>query len=399
MKAVLLRSGLVVCGLVVYGVGGGGAATGGRAGGRRASGGPVWLGGGLLDGVGRAGGGTGGVRPWVLCGSDVRAMRGLRGPIRTRPARRWAGRSRTARRRGLGGAALSGVRLSWRVWVHRFGFGGCNGPVVEEGLGLDRSARREIQEGLAGPGLRPGRCGRAVRRPDPGGDWWLAVVSRSACDGLSGQCGGGGAAAVRRRAADVPATACCRRVGRGSRGGSSRHRRVSRPAPAAATAELEGSVLAVDDEQHEPCGVRGVSIAVPERRVSGAGRGPAGRASLAGRRGPGSRNRCWRPRVAGAWSPVGRCFRPGLRVGVGWRFAASSWRCVPGLRGVSGDGGDGGRPAGAGPLRGDGGRVSGVRVGDGRRMLAGSRVSTDGPSSGDVRELGRRGGVRVVAEP
>ena len=36
-----------------------------------------------------------------------------------------------------------------RVW-------GCNGPVVEEGLGLDRAARREIQQGLAAGGFDPG---------------------------------------------------------------------------------------------------------------------------------------------------------------------------------------------------------------------------------------------------
>ena len=36
-----------------------------------------------------------------------------------------------------------------RVW-------GCNGPVVEEGLGLDRAARRAIQEGLQAAGYDPG---------------------------------------------------------------------------------------------------------------------------------------------------------------------------------------------------------------------------------------------------
>ncbi len=51
------------------------------------------------------------------------------------------------------GAALSacGSGCIVRVW-------GCNGPVVEEGLGLDRSARREIQEGL-----RPRASTRALR--------------------------------------------------------------------------------------------------------------------------------------------------------------------------------------------------------------------------------------------
>ena len=36
-----------------------------------------------------------------------------------------------------------------RVW-------GCNGPVVEEGLGLDRATRRQIQEGLHAEGFNPG---------------------------------------------------------------------------------------------------------------------------------------------------------------------------------------------------------------------------------------------------
>ena len=56
---------------------------------------------------------------------------------------------------GARGAALSecgsrgGSRCTVRVW-------GCNGPVVEEGLGLDRSARRDIQEGLQAGGFDPG---------------------------------------------------------------------------------------------------------------------------------------------------------------------------------------------------------------------------------------------------
>ena len=33
---------------------------------------------------------------------------------------------------------------------------GCNGPVVEDGLGLDRSARQEVQEGLRAAGFDPG---------------------------------------------------------------------------------------------------------------------------------------------------------------------------------------------------------------------------------------------------
>ena len=36
-----------------------------------------------------------------------------------------------------------------RVW-------GCNGPVVEQGLGLDRAVRLQIQQGLAAAGFDPG---------------------------------------------------------------------------------------------------------------------------------------------------------------------------------------------------------------------------------------------------
>ena len=56
---------------------------------------------------------------------------------------------------GARGAALAecgsrgGSGCMVRVW-------GCNGQVVEEGLGLDRSARREIQEGLQARGFDPG---------------------------------------------------------------------------------------------------------------------------------------------------------------------------------------------------------------------------------------------------
>ena len=56
---------------------------------------------------------------------------------------------------GARGAALAecgsrgGSGCVVRVW-------GCNGPVVEEGLGLDRAARREIQEGLQAQGFDPG---------------------------------------------------------------------------------------------------------------------------------------------------------------------------------------------------------------------------------------------------
>ena len=48
--------------------------------------------------------------------------------------------------RSRGGGGLGCVV---RVW-------GCNGPVVAEGLGLDRAARRQIQQGLQSAGFDPG---------------------------------------------------------------------------------------------------------------------------------------------------------------------------------------------------------------------------------------------------
>ena len=75
---------------------------------------------------------------------------------------------------------------------------GCNGPVVEEGLGLDRAARRQIQLGLRAGGFDPGGAdglfGPRTRAADPG----LADVAGVAGDGVSGRRGRGGAADVRR---------------------------------------------------------------------------------------------------------------------------------------------------------------------------------------------------------
>ena len=54
-----------------------------------------------------------------------------------------------ARQRALAECGSLGSGCTVRVW-------GCNGPVVEDGLGLDRAARREIQEGLQAAGFDPG---------------------------------------------------------------------------------------------------------------------------------------------------------------------------------------------------------------------------------------------------
>ena len=54
-----------------------------------------------------------------------------------------------ARQRALAECGTRGSGCTVRVW-------GCNGPVVEEGLGLDRAARRQVQAGLQAAGFDPG---------------------------------------------------------------------------------------------------------------------------------------------------------------------------------------------------------------------------------------------------
>ena len=54
-----------------------------------------------------------------------------------------------ARQRALAECGSRGSGCTVRVW-------GCNGPVVEDGLGLARAARRQVQEGLQAAGFDPG---------------------------------------------------------------------------------------------------------------------------------------------------------------------------------------------------------------------------------------------------
>ena len=139
-----------------------------------------------------------------------------------------------------------------RVW-------GCNSPALEDGLGLDRAARREIQEGLQAAGFDPRRRGRDVRPAHASCDSTLAVVSWRSCDGVSGWCVGGVAAAIGLGPADVPAA----RTGRCRHGVGAHVAAACRYGAAAIVAGGERgareSVLAVDREQHGPCGLRGIS--------------------------------------------------------------------------------------------------------------------------------------------
>ena len=277
---------------------------------------------------------------------------------------------------------------------------GLQRPGGRGGVGSGPSGSAPDPAGAAVGRFRLWRGGRSVRSADACCDSGLAVVAWRSADGVSGRSGV-------RSAADgwrVRARGAGGSIAFGPRGaaiGPCGQRGAGEP------------VLAIDREQHEPGGVRGVSGAVPERGIQRAGAGAAG--------GSGSTSE-WFTRSGRARGRRGRVsdYRvtslrlSGLRHGCagprhsGWRRCASaSGGGVPGLRGVSGDGDAAGGRSGPGSLRGDGRRVSSVRVGDGRRwerlrrwrFVAGPQLSADGWSSGDVRELGRRAGVRVVAEP
>ena len=105
------------------------------------------------------------------------------------------------------GARGGGSGCVVRVW-------GCNGPVVEEGLGLDRAARRRIQLGLRSAGFDPGgadglfgpRTRAAIRA-------WQSSRDGRATGYLDGpavealRSAGGSAPAVTAQAAPAPAQA------------------------------------------------------------------------------------------------------------------------------------------------------------------------------------------------
>ena len=135
------------------------------------------------------------------------------------------------------GAALSacGSGCIVRVW-------GCNGPVVEEGLGLDRSARREIQEGLEAQGFDPGGAdGRfGARTREAIGGWQSYRGARA-----TGYLDGASAAALRplgaapRTFRERPAGVAVPAVPAGQQSASPGQRPAPAAAPAA-SAELEG---------------------------------------------------------------------------------------------------------------------------------------------------------------
>ena len=104
---------------------------------------------------------------------------------------------------GARGAALAecgsrgGSGCIVRVW-------GCNGPVVEEGLGLDRAARRQIQQRLEAAGFDPGGAdGLFGPRTRAATRNWQASRGRRATGYLADTA----VAALRSAAASQPAVA------------------------------------------------------------------------------------------------------------------------------------------------------------------------------------------------
>ena len=94
------------------------------------------------------------MRPRLLGGVDVRPVCGLRGGSgRRQHGGGLGGIVRFGGRRAAGDAV--GVRLAGWLGLHG-PRGGCNGPVVEEGLGLNRAARRQVQLALRSAGFDPG---------------------------------------------------------------------------------------------------------------------------------------------------------------------------------------------------------------------------------------------------
>ena len=197
-----------------------------------------------------------------------------------------------------------------RVW-------GCNGPVVEEGLGLDRASRRQIQLGLRAGGFDPG-----------GADGLFGPRTRAAIRGWQTSRGGratgylDGAAAEALRSAGATGPA----VAQVARPGPSAANTVQQAPPAArvpsppASAELEGlfwqsimnSTNPAEFEAYLAQFPNGVFSALARARLA-ALQSPAGAAAAAAAR-----------RVGAAGSPA-----PGGRVPAATRPGAAA--AAPGI--------------------------------------------------------------------
>ena len=235
---------------------------------------------------------------------------------------------------------------------------GCNGPVVEEALGLDRASRRQIQLGLRAGGFDPG-----------GADGMFGPRTRAAVRGwqtsrggrATGYLDGAAAEALRSAGASGPAVAA-----------------VARPAAASAEQEnlfwqsIRNSTNAAEFEAYLAQFPNGVFSALARARLA-ALRSPAGAgAASAGTRVGATGSPASRGRVPAASRPGTGAAASGIAAGDARPRQGETFRdCAECPEMVV----LGGRTAGPGALRGDGGRVPGVRVGDGgwgERSLDGS---------------------------
>ncbi len=197
-----------------------------------------------------------------------------------------------------------------RVW-------GCNGPVVEEGLGLDRAARQEVQRGLRSAGFDPGgadgmfgpRTRAAIRR------WQSSRGSRA-----TGYLDGSSVAAL--RSSGPGQTTFRQRPAAGAR------EQPSSPPPPAATAEQENlfwqsvanSSDAADFEAYLEQFPNGVFRRLAENRLSALRSSPGVAAGASGRPSGATGSRAAGSRVSGASSPgFGGVSDPGYRPGDAFR--------------------------------------------------------------------------------
>ncbi len=188
-----------------------------------------------------------------------------------------------------------------RVW-------GCNGPVVEEGLGLDRGARQQIQRGLQSAGFDPGgadglfgpRTRAAIRR------WQTSRGSRA-----TGYLDGPSAAALRPSAPGQPTF----RQREPAAAAAAAPPAVSAPPPQpppaaapAASAELEGlfwqSIMNSTNPSEFEAYLRrfpnGLFSELAEARLTALGAPAGGASGAAGARGGGAGTAASGSRVSGA---------------------------------------------------------------------------------------------------
>ena len=229
-----------------------------------------------------------------------------------------------------------------RVW-------GCNGHVVEEGLGLDRAVWRQIQEGLQAAGFDPG-----------GADGLFGPRTRSAIRSWQTSRGAratgylDGASVVALRPASVPASVAPAAVSTAQQ----------LPSPAASSEvevvfwqSIANSTNAAEFEAYLRRFPNGMFSELAQIRLEVLLTASNDLPGAVGRPSSGVGSPVSGSRVSGGW-------RRGVRWRGRWRRTPSSRRRFPGLRGMSGDGGAAWRRPGDGALRGDGGGVSCVRVGD-----------------------------------